>query len=105
MGVALAAPIPYAYRKAMGAERVIARNVISHEEGAELKRLYADFAAASERARIILATEGMESPRFFEADKATGAIWRRIREIIGTPTHIGWPRCRADPEARSVPPT
>jgi hypothetical protein len=51
---------------------VIARNVISHEEGAELKRLYADFAAASERARVILATEGMESPRFFEADKATG---------------------------------
>jgi hypothetical protein len=60
------------------------RNVISPEEGAELKRLYADHAAASERARAILAREGMESSRFLAADKAVGAIWHKIREILGT---------------------
>jgi hypothetical protein len=59
-------------------------NVISPEEGAELKRLYADHAAASGRALAVLAREGMESPQFFEADKAVGVIWRKIREILGT---------------------
>jgi hypothetical protein len=60
------------------------RNFISPEEGAELKRLYAEHSAASKNAGTILATEGMDSPRFAEADKAVGVIWRRIREILGT---------------------
>jgi hypothetical protein len=31
-----------------------------------------------------LRTEGMDSPRFLEADKAAGTLRRRIREILGT---------------------
>ena len=62
----------------------MARNIISPEEHAELKRLYADHLAAIERAGAIATREGMQSLQYFEADKASGAIWRRIREILGT---------------------
>lgn len=61
----------------------VVRNVISPEEGAELQRLYRELDAASKRAAVVLATKGMASPEFAEADKATGAVWRRIREILG----------------------
>jgi hypothetical protein len=60
------------------------RTVISPEEGNELKRLYREYSAVAERAAAILAAKGMDSPEFFEADKATGVLWRRIREILGT---------------------
>jgi hypothetical protein len=60
------------------------RNVIGPEEGAELKRLYEEYVAAINHAAGILRTEGMDSPRFLEADKAAGTLRRRIREILGT---------------------
>jgi hypothetical protein len=60
------------------------RNVISPEEDAELKRLHEAYFAASKWAYAILARDGMESPQFAEADAAVGAVWRRIRKIVGT---------------------
>lgn len=60
------------------------RTIISVEEGSELKRLYAEHAAATNQAAAILASRGMESPEFAEADKIVGILWRRIREIFGT---------------------
>ncbi len=57
------------------------RNVIGPEEGAELKRLCEEYVAAINHAAAILQIEGMDSPRFLEADKATGAFRRRIRDI------------------------
>jgi hypothetical protein len=60
------------------------RNIISPEEGEELKRLYADYATATQRAAIVLAAKGMTSAEFAEADKAAGILYRRIREILGT---------------------
>jgi len=64
--------------------RAMVRNVIGPEEGAELKRLYEEYFAAINHAAAILQTEGMDSPRFLEADKAAGAFRRRIRDILGT---------------------
>jgi hypothetical protein len=60
------------------------RSLITPEEAAERSRLMAEYQAAGIRAGAILAQYGMDSPEFLEADKATGAIWRRIREIDGT---------------------
>jgi hypothetical protein len=60
------------------------RNIISPEEGAELQRLYAEYEVAVVRAGSVLRAKGMGSPEFLEADSATGALWRRIREILGT---------------------
>lgn len=60
------------------------RTIITPTEHDELKRLYAEFAAATERAATVLATKGVESPEFAEADKAAGVLSRRIREILGT---------------------
>ncbi|MDA8190952.1 MAG: hypothetical protein M0Z68_05675 [Gammaproteobacteria bacterium] len=59
------------------------RNVISLEEGAELRRLLAEHTEATLYAGAILNKYGMESAEFREADKATGLLWRRIREIQG----------------------
>ena len=59
------------------------KTVITPEEGAELQRLRLDHAAAVEMTGAILATKGMDSPEFAEADRAAGAISRRIREILG----------------------
>jgi hypothetical protein len=64
-------------------ERNMERQVFSPEEAEELKRLCAELAAASELAGAILARHGMESPEFQAADKATGDLWRRIRNIHG----------------------
>jgi hypothetical protein len=61
----------------------MSKTVITPEEGAELQRLYREHAAANEKAAAILAATGMGSTEFAEADKAAGAIWRRIREILG----------------------
>jgi hypothetical protein len=60
-----------------------ARNVISPEEAAELKRLYANLADASKNANAVLRKSGMASVAFLEADKQLGAIVRRIKEIHG----------------------
>jgi hypothetical protein len=57
--------------------------VITPEEGAELRRLYDKHVAASIHTGNVLRTHGMESFQFFETDRATGMIWRRIREILG----------------------
>ena len=52
-------------------------------DGEELKRLYEQHALAIVRASAILGKEGMESPKFKEADKAAGKAWHRIRTILG----------------------
>lgn len=57
--------------------------VASAEDGEELKRLYQQLALATVRASAALGKEGMESPKFKEADKAAGKAWRRIRMILG----------------------
>jgi hypothetical protein len=61
----------------------MARVVITPKEGEELKRLYKEHAEAVAHAAEMLRVHGMESRRFIEADKAAGAKWRRIREILG----------------------
>jgi hypothetical protein len=61
----------------------MANNVITPEEGEELKRLLAEHSAATLHGAAILRKYGMESQEFREADKATGALWMRIREIQG----------------------
>ncbi len=61
----------------------MARKIISPEEGAELKRLYAAHETAAAHAGAVLRQKGMDSPEFLEADRASGALWRRIREILG----------------------
>jgi hypothetical protein len=55
------------------------RKIVS--DGEELKLLYEQLALAIVRA--LLGQEGMESPKFKEADKAAGKAWHRIRTILG----------------------
>ena len=62
----------------------MANRIIGPEQGAELKRLCAEHAAAVARAGSIACTKGMESPEFLAADKEAGALWSRINEIVGT---------------------
>jgi hypothetical protein len=57
--------------------------LLSVEEGAELKRLYADLAHASRRATAILRTSGMTSAAFLTADREVTRIIKRIKEIRG----------------------
>jgi hypothetical protein len=52
------------------------------EDARVLKRLYQDYVAAVNRAGVTLVSKGMQSPEFSEADKAAGAIYRRIRKIL-----------------------
>jgi hypothetical protein len=59
------------------------RTTVSIEEAAELKRLYAERSAAVARSNHILQAFGMESPEFFDADRAAGKLWVRIRAIQG----------------------
>jgi hypothetical protein len=61
----------------------MAKTVLSPEDGAELQRLYQEHAATNQKTAAVLASKGMDSPEFAEADKAAGAIGRRIREILG----------------------
>jgi hypothetical protein len=46
--------------------------MVSAEDGKELKRLYEQHALAAMQASALLGREGMESPKFKEADKAAG---------------------------------
>jgi hypothetical protein len=60
------------------------RSVISPEEGAEMERLKTELAILDQRILVILARkDGMNSPEFFDADKAKGSILRRMHEILG----------------------
>ncbi|EME72033.1 hypothetical protein H261_00600 [Paramagnetospirillum caucaseum] len=59
------------------------RTVISPEEGEVLRQLYAEYVAAVSQAGAVCIAKGMDSPEFQEADKAAGAIRRRIYEIRG----------------------
>jgi hypothetical protein len=59
------------------------RTVITTEDGAELKRLYADLVVATRKASAVLRAAGMESQAFLKADKEVGIIVRRIKEIRG----------------------
>lgn len=66
------------------------KNIITPAEGEELKRLYAEWPAANERAINALKTEppyhqleGEALERFLQEDAKVGAIVRRIKEILG----------------------
>jgi hypothetical protein len=60
-----------------------ARAVITPEEGAELKRLYATLPVASRKAKVALLRGGMTSESFRKADQEVSGIVRRIKEILG----------------------
>jgi hypothetical protein len=55
--------------------------VLTPEQIAELKRLRAEQPEAHTRTVAALATHGMDSPEFLEADAAEGAIIRRVNEL------------------------
>jgi len=61
----------------------MAKQIITLEQGAELKRLYTEHALAVAHASEMLRNHGTESPDFLMADKAAGRAWTRIREILG----------------------
>ena len=62
------------------------KTIITLGESAELQRLRLEHKAAVERTGAVLAAKGMDSPEFAGADRAAGAISRRIREILGDPS-------------------
>src|SRR5215813_9800052 len=77
--------------------------LLSTEEGAELKRLYADLAHESGRATAFLRASGT-SAEFLRADREVTRIVKRIKEILALLTNTGWrfdvrsrysPRCDA----------
>ena len=57
--------------------------LLNPEEGAELKRLYADLAHASRRATAFLRASGVDSAEFLRADREITRIVKRIKEIRG----------------------
>jgi hypothetical protein len=57
--------------------------LLSPDEDAELKRLYADLAHASRRATVILRMSGLTSEAFLRADRDVTRIVKRIKEIRG----------------------
>ena len=57
--------------------------LLSPEEDAELKRLYADLAHASRRGTVNLRMSGMTSEAFLRADREITRIAKRIKEIRG----------------------
>jgi hypothetical protein len=56
-------------------------DIISPEEGVELKRLYSELEVATRTVNVVFMSKGMESEAFFKADQELGAIIRRIKEI------------------------
>jgi hypothetical protein len=62
----------------------VAKNILTPEEGEELKRLYLEHSNNTARAGALLAAHGMDSVEFAEADKLSTQTWGRIREILGT---------------------
>jgi hypothetical protein len=61
----------------------MAKSVITPEEGAELERLRREYAAATQRAIMAIASQGMDSEAFVKADAEAGAAVKRIKEILG----------------------
>jgi hypothetical protein len=59
------------------------RNVITPEEWAEMEQLLEQHKSAVLHGATMLRQFGMESQQFQDADKVTGALWVRIREIQG----------------------
>jgi hypothetical protein len=59
------------------------RFVITPEEWEEMERLLEEHKTASLHGATVLRKYGMDSQEFRDADKATGALWGRIREIQG----------------------
>jgi hypothetical protein len=57
--------------------------LLSPEEDAVLKSLYADLAHASRRATVILRMSGMTSEAFLRVDREITRIVKRIKEIRG----------------------
>ena len=57
--------------------------LLSPEQDAELKRLYADLAHATRRATANLRMSGMTSADFVRADREVTRIVKRIKEIRG----------------------
>ncbi len=57
--------------------------LLSPEEDAVLKSLYADLAHASRRATVILQMSGMTSEAFVRVDREITRIVKRIKEIRG----------------------
>jgi hypothetical protein len=57
--------------------------LLSPEEDAEVRRLYADLAHASRRATAFLRTSGMTSAAFLRADREVTRIVKRIKEMRG----------------------
>jgi len=57
--------------------------LLSPEQDAELKRLYADLAHATRRATANLRMSGMTSADFLRADREVTRIVKRIKEIRG----------------------
>jgi hypothetical protein len=66
----------------------MAKSVISPAEGAELRRLYAEYPVASKRAAEALQTNGKPLggaalERLLQEEAKVAAIAKRIREILG----------------------
>jgi hypothetical protein len=59
------------------------QRVLTAAERDKLRQLYEDHWRASTHAAALLTRYGLESKAFLRADKATGEIWRRIRELRG----------------------
>ena len=59
------------------------RIALSHEQRAELKRLYAELAIAARKANTILMMAGIDSEIFLKADGEVTRLIRRIKEVHG----------------------
>lgn len=62
---------------------VMAKSVITPEEGAELERLKAVYLAATRRAMDAIRLQVMDSAAFAKADGEAGDAMRRMKEILG----------------------
>lgn len=58
-------------------------SLIGPQDAEELKRLLEEYVTATLRGADILKKHVMNSQEFRDADKATAALWVRIREIQG----------------------
>ena len=64
--------------------------LLSSEEDAALKSLYADLAHASRKATAILRMSGMTSEAFLRADRESTRFVKRIKKSEAQPTSTGW---------------
>jgi hypothetical protein len=61
----------------------MARAVITTEEGVELERLWQRYWSATRRAMAAIASYGMNSKAFADADAEAGVAIREIKRILG----------------------